>query len=153
MKRITALLTTATALLLLPALALTDESTTLQTIMQGLRDNLVEITDGLLNDDLELVERGATGIATHPRIPPEQVQLVARELGEEMPAFKQFDMRVHDLAVEIGAAAKAGDKTAAIGKFQEMIDGCLGCHITYKDRVAGVLRPAVAELATVTPVS
>ena len=40
--------------------------------MQGLRDNLVEIADGLLTDDLELVERGATGIATHPRIPPEQ---------------------------------------------------------------------------------
>jgi len=35
-----------------------------------------------------------------------------------MPAFKQFDMRVHDLAVEIGAAARAGDKTAAISKFQ-----------------------------------
>jgi hypothetical protein len=106
LKRIAALLTTAMALLLLPALALTDESTTLQTIMQGLRDNLVEITDGLLTDDLELVERGATGIATHPRIPPEQVQLIARELGEEMPAFKQFDMRVHDLAVEIGAATR-----------------------------------------------
>ena len=140
LKRITALLTTAMALLLLPALALTDESTTLQAIMQGLRHNLVEIADGLLTDDLELVERGATGIATHPRIPPEQVQLVARELGEEMPAFKQFDMRVHDLAVEIGAAAKAGDKTAVIGKFQGLIDGCFGCHIAYKDRVANVLR-------------
>ena len=128
------------ALLLLPVPALADESTTLQAIMQGLRDNLVEIADGLLVDDLELVERGATGIATHPRIPPEQVQLVARELGEEMPTFKQFDMRVHDLALEIGAAAKAGDKTAAISKFQGMIDGCLGCHIAYKDRVANVLR-------------
>jgi hypothetical protein len=143
LKPITALLTTtAMALLLLPALALTDESTTLQAIMQGLRDNLVEIADGLLTDDLERVERGATGIATHPRIPPEQIQLVARELGEEMPTFKQFDMRVHDLAVDIGAAAKAGDKTAAMGKFEEMIDGCFGCHVTYKDRVAGVLRPA-----------
>ena len=140
LKRITALLTTAMALLLLPALALTDESTTLQTIMQGLRDNLVEVADGLLTDDLELVARAATGIANHPRIPPEQIQLVARELGEEMPVFKQFDMRVHDLAVEIGAAARAGDKTAAMGKFQRMIDGCFGCHAAYKDRVAGVLR-------------
>jgi cytochrome c1 len=140
LKRITAPLTTTVALLLLPALALSDESTTLQAIMQGLRDNLVEIADGLLMDDFELIERGATGIATHPRIPPEQVQLVARELGEEMPAFKQFDMRVHDLAVEIGAAARAGDKTMAIRGFQEMIDGCFGCHITYKDRVASVLR-------------
>ena len=110
--------------------------------MQGLRDNLVEIADGLLTDDLQLVEHGATRIATHPRIPPEQVQLVARELGEEMPAFKQFDMRVHDLAVEISAAARAGDRSAATGKFQGMINGCLGCHILYKDRVANVLRPA-----------
>ena len=140
MKRISTLLTTAMALLLLPALALTDESTTLQTIMQGLRDNLVEVADGLRTDDLELVERAATGIANHPRIPPEQIQLVARELGEEMPAFKQFDMLVHDLAVEIGAAARAGDKTATISKFQRMIDGCFGCHAAYKDRVAGVLR-------------
>jgi len=142
MNRITALLTTTMALLLLPALASTDESTTLQAIMQGLRNNLVEIADGLLTDDLELVEHGATGIATHPRIPPEQVQLVARELGEEMPAFKQFDMRVHDLAVKIGTAARAGDKTAAMGWFQGMMDGCLGCHITYKDRVANALRAA-----------
>ena len=142
LKRFNAPLTTAIALLLLPVPALTDESTTLQTIMQGLRDNLVEIADGLLTDDLELVERGANGIATHPRIPPEQVQLVARELGEEMPAFKQFDMHVHDLALEIGAAAKAGDKTAAVGKLQGMIDGCFGCHIVYKDRVANVLRAA-----------
>ncbi len=97
LKRITALLTTAMALLLLPVPALTDESTTLQAIMPGLRDNLVEITDGLLTDDL---------------------------------------------AVEIGAAARAGDKTAAIGGFQGMIDGCFGCHIVYKDRVASVLRAA-----------
>jgi len=110
--------------------------------MQGLRDNLVEVADGLLTDDLELVERGAAGIAAHPPIPPEQVQLVARELGEEMPAFKQFDMHVHDLAVEIGAAARAGDKTAAIGGFRNLTDGCFGCHIAYKDRVAKVLRAA-----------
>ena len=108
--------------------------------MQGLRDNLVEIADGLLTDDLELVDHGATGIATHPRIPPEQVQLVALELGDEMPAFKQFDMRVHDLALEIAGAARAGDKIAAIGGFQGMIDGCFGCHIAYKDRVANALR-------------
>jgi hypothetical protein len=63
-------------------------------------------------------------------------------LGEEMPAFKQFDMQVHDLAVEIAAAARAGDKTAAIGRFQGMIDGCFGCHTAYKDRVANVLRLA-----------
>lgn len=128
------------SLLIFPTTALSDETTTLQTIMQGLRDNLVEISDGLLTDDFELVERGATAIANHPRIPPGQVQLVAKELGQEMPAFKQFDTRVHDLAVEIGAAASSGDRATAIAGYQNMVDGCFACHITYKDRVAGVLR-------------
>jgi cytochrome c556 len=129
------------AMLLLPTLAVTNESVTLQAIMQGLGDNLAEIADGLMADDFELVEYGATSIANHPRIPPEQVQIVARELGDEMAAFKQFDKQVHDLAVEIAAAAQAGDSAAAMGKFQAMIDGCFNCHVAYKDRVAEVLRP------------
>ena len=153
MTRITAILSPGTAvrirqwakhtvlvLLLVPAVALTEEPTTLQAIMQGLRDNLVEITDGLLTDDFELVDRGATAIANHPRIPPGQVQLVANELGQEMPAFKQLDIRVHDLAVQISAAAKSGDRVAAISGFEDMINGCFACHATYKDRVAAILR-------------
>ena len=133
-------ISTLLVLMLVPSVALTDEATTLQIIMQGLRDNLVEITDGLLVADFELVDRGASAIANHPRIPPEQVQLVAAELGQEMPVFKQFDTRVHDLAVQISVAAKNSDGPAAIAAFEEMIDGCFGCHTVYKDRVAGVLR-------------
>lgn len=133
-------ISTLLVLLLVPSMALANEATTLQTIMQGLRDNLVEITDGLLTDDFDLVDRGASAIANHPRIPPEQVKLVAAELGQEMPVFKQFDTRVHDLAVQISAAAKNGDGTAAISAFEKMVDGCFGCHTVYKDRVAGVLR-------------
>jgi cytochrome c553 len=127
-------------LLLLPTVVLADETTTLQTIMQGLRDNLVEIADGLLNDDFEMVERGASAIANHPRIPPGQVRLIAAELGNEMPAFKQLDSRVHDLSMQISAAASNGDKAAAISGFGEMINGCFACHDAYKDRVAGILR-------------
>jgi hypothetical protein len=121
-------------------LASADETTTLQTIMQGLRDDLVEISNGLLTDDFELVDRGASAIANHPHIPPAQVQLVAKELGQEMPAFKQFDTRVHDLSVQISTAAIGGDRAAAISGFREMVDGCLACHASYKDRVATVLR-------------
>jgi cytochrome c556 len=129
-------------LFLFSSAAYAGEPTTLQTIMQGLRDNLVEISDGLLTDDFELVEQGATAIANHPRIPPGQVQLVAKELGQEMPAFKQFDTRVHNLAVQISAAARNGDRAATISKFQDLVDGCFACHASYKHRVAGVLRNA-----------
>ena len=130
----------ALVLLLVPAVTLSEETTTLQAIMQGLRDNLVEITDGLLNEDFELVERGASAIANHPRISPGQVQLVANELGKEMPAFKQFDSRVHDLSVQISAAARSGDRAAAISGFGDMLNACFDCHDAYKDRVAAILR-------------
>jgi len=125
-----------------PTIAITGDKTTLQDIMQGLRDNLVEISDGLLTDDFEQVARGATAIADHPQIPAAQVQLVAAELGPEMAAFKQLDNLVHDLSLEINVAAKALDRDTAISGYQRLLEGCLACHHTYKARVAAVLSPA-----------
>ena len=136
-KRMVALI--SAVLFLTPAVALTDKTTTLKEIMQGLRDSLVEIADGLLTDDFVLIARGANAIAEHPHIPADQVQLVAAELGEEMPAFKRFDHRVHHLSLEIKAAAKALDREATVTAYQRMVDGCLACHDAYKDRVAAVL--------------
>ena len=127
------------ALLSIPTLVLTSEPTALQQIMQDLSENLIEISDGLLNHDLALTAKGAKAIAGHPKIPPEQVKIVAQELGPEMPAFKQFDVRVHNLALEINAAATAGDRDAAVNGFHRLVDGCLACHDAYKDRVAAVL--------------
>jgi len=127
------------ALLSIPTLVLTSEPTALQQIMQDLSENLIEISDGLLNHDLALTAKGAKAIAEHPKIPPEQVKIVAQELGPEMPVFKQFDIRVHNLALEINAAATAGDREATVAGFHRLVDGCLACHDAYKDRVAAVL--------------
>lgn len=130
------------ALLITSTAALADETITLKSIMQGLRDGLVEMGDGLLGNDLELVARGALSIAEHPKIPPDQAQLVALELGQEMQAFKRLDLLVHDLALEVHAAATAMDRPAAIEGYQRMIEGCFACHEAYKDRVAAVLANA-----------
>ena len=121
-----------------PGIAASEE-TTLKAIMQGLRDNLVDITDGILRDDLDLVARGADGIARHPRIPPDQVKLVAAELGEEMAAFKQLDSTVHDLSLEIAAAAETMDRESIVSGYHKMVDGCVVCHDAYKDRVSTAL--------------
>ena len=114
-------------------------SPNLKEIMQGLRNDTVEIADGLFLDDFTRVGQAALRIANHDRIPPEQVQRVAAELGAEMPAFKQFDMSVHDLSLAIAAAAKAEDREMAIENFQSMLSGCLACHTAYRARVAAVL--------------
>jgi hypothetical protein len=131
---------TSLIFILVPTIALAGEATTLKEIMQGLRNNLVDISDGLLVNDFERVARGAVAIAEHPRIPAAQVQLVAQELGPEMAAFKQLDTRVHHLSLEISAAARALDRDAAISGYQRIIEGCFACHDAYKERVAVVLQ-------------
>jgi hypothetical protein len=128
-------------LALAPMVAMTDDAPSLKEIMQGLRNSLVEISDGLLTDDFNLVAQGAASIAEHPKIPAAEIQLVAADLGPEMAAFKQLDTRVHDLSLEIAVAAKALDRDAAILSYQRMIEGCFNCHDTYKERVAAALRP------------
>lgn len=126
-------------LIFAPSVSMTSEADDLKEIMQGLRDNLVEISDGLLTDDFEKIAHGADAIAAHPRIPPWQVKLVAAELGSEMPAFKRLDTVVHDLSLEIRAAATTHNRDDAISAYQRLLEGCLACHSTYKERVATVL--------------
>jgi hypothetical protein len=124
------------------AMAATDD---LKEIMQGLLADTNEIADGLLTEDFEKVLNGANNIANHAQIPPEQIQLVAAELGAEMPAFKQMDILVHDLSLEIAAAAKEEDRTRAIADYHRMLNRCFDCHAAYKTRVAAVLSNAVND--------
>lgn len=113
---------------------------TLKEIMQGLRDDVFIIADGMFIDDMDRVAKGAAGIAHHPSIPGNQVQRVAAELGPEMPAFKQLDIRVHDLSLSIISAAESQDRERISADFQQLINGCLACHTSYKERVANVLK-------------
>jgi hypothetical protein len=121
------------------AVAQEESVTSLKTIMQGLRDDTVLILDAILVDDFTSVAEAAVRISDHPRIPPEQIALVAAELGSEMNAFKQFDTAVHDLSVSLREAAEEDDPVRVRRAFQDMISGCLGCHAAYRQRVMSVL--------------
>jgi hypothetical protein len=112
---------------------------TLKVIMQGLRNDVFVIADGMFTDNMKLIAQGAGRIADHPSIPSGQVRLVAAELGSEMPAFKSFDQQVHDLSVSMISAAKLGNRARISQDFQQLINGCLACHALYKERVANIL--------------
>ncbi|MDH4108119.1 MAG: cytochrome c [Gammaproteobacteria bacterium] len=121
------------------AVAQQESATSLKTIMQGLRNDTVSIMDAMLVDDFTAVAEAAVRISDHPRIPPEQVSLVAAELDSEMAAFKQFDTLVHDLSMSLREAAEEGDRFRVQKTFQDMIAGCLGCHLAYRQRVISAL--------------
>ena len=119
----------------------TNSDVDLKKIMQDLQSDAALIVEGLLVGDFESIDDAASRIADHPRIPPSQVALVAAELGSEMPAFKQLDTLVHDLAVSISAAAREADANSVAASYKKMLDGCLKCHASYRERVARVLNP------------
>lgn len=65
---------------------------------------------------------------------------MAKELGPEMPQFKQFDVQVHELSLSIAAAAREKNIDAIWADYQPLVSGCLGCHKTFKGRVSEALR-------------
>jgi len=123
-------------------MAATMEAPTLKEIMQDLRDSLGEITDGLLVDDFDRIATGAMGIVEHAPIPPSQVSQIADELGPEMAAFKLFDEKVHGLSLSMATAASEHDRNTVMRDYQRMVEGCLACHMTFKNRVSEVLNKA-----------
>lgn len=127
------------AIALVPATALTGEDDTLKGIMQALRQNFLDVSDGFLLDDFDKVADGALAIAEHPRIPDDQAKRVADELGPEMPVFKNFDVQVHELSLELYKAAQDGDRVAALAAYQGMFAACIDCHAAFRQRVASVL--------------
>ena len=82
---------------------------------------------------------GANGIANHPHIPAGQIELIAAGLGKEMAAFKQMDTAVHDLSLEIKAAAESHARASVVSGYLKTIEGCVACHNVYKDRVSAAL--------------
>lgn len=126
------------AIVALPVTGMTGD-TSLKAIMQAMRLNFIDISDGFLLDDFNKIADGALAIAEHPRIPPEQVEQVANELGAEMPVFKNFDVQVHELSLELYKTATDRDRAAAVEAYQGMVAACFDCHAAYRERVAAAL--------------
>jgi cytochrome c556 len=122
----------------------TDTDPDLKQIMQTLLDDSVLILNGLLVDDFDSVAAAAARVADHPEIPAKQIALVAAELAEEMVAFKQYDTLVHDLSLAIRSAAHENNRSRAIADYQQMINSCLACHFSYRQRVADALSAEAA---------
>jgi cytochrome c553 len=137
---ITTRLITIVAVLTFAVTAATAENEpTLKEIMQGLRDSLVEMTDGLLLGEADRVSRAARVIAEHPPISEHDRPIIVETLGPEMPAFAHFDQLAHSFSVSIAEAATQGDLARAEREYQQMLGACFACHNAYKTRVAEAL--------------
>jgi cytochrome c556 len=108
----------------------------LKQIMQGMQTDMSAILGGLFTGNLEQVATSAKSIAYHPPIPASQAQKISATLGPQMSNFAQLDRQVHGQALAVLAAADKKDEKKVAEAFQQLVDGCLACHQSYKDQLS-----------------
>lgn len=109
--------------------------------MAGLAQDMARVNTGIWHEDFDLVRQGASSIANHPRIAPDQLAKIKKALGQEFQNFVRFDKDVHGTATELVSAAEARDWSSVLSKYTELRDGCFGCHAAYRERLRPVLAP------------
>lgn len=125
----------------LPSLANnTASEVTFKTVMQGLLTDTQNITEGIVLEDFTLIEKAATNIVDHPK-PDLAIRMkLVKAMGSQMGKFKAKDTVVHDSAVALVKAAQAKNMDAVTQEYQTLINGCLACHTSYKEKVANILK-------------
>jgi len=111
------------------------EDPTLRGIMQELGAQMGRLAEAVVADDLPAAESAAAAIAEHPRPALGERVRILSNLGSDAAAFRRADSAVHEAAVAVGEAAKAGDRAALAARFHALTDACLACHSEFRARV------------------
>ncbi len=117
----------------------TAEEGSLKAIMQQLGIDYVALESAILLQDFDAAAKAAHAIAFHDTPSFGTKMKLMANLRSDMPKFKEADDKVHTLAVETEAAAKAKDMKALIAKQSQMLGACMACHTSYRSRVIEVL--------------
>ena len=116
-----------------------DSTKPLRPLMVTLAQDMDRLATGLWHEDYDLIRDGASSIANHPRIPPDQIAKIKKTLGADFQNFVRYDKAVHSTATELVSAAEARKWSGVLSKYTEIRDGCVGCHTAYRDRLQPVL--------------
>ena len=119
-----------------PALAADqDQAPSLLQIMQQLGRDLNRISDGMWSEDYAAMAAAAQAIADHPQPPVEERTRIIEGLGADAGSFRQGDQDVHDAALAVKAAAEQKDNEQVLQRYIELVQGCMGCHTRFRERV------------------
>jgi hypothetical protein len=120
----------------------------LPALMRGLERDMAAVGTGLWMEDPQAVAEAAHRVAEHPSTTLEYRQAIQEALGDQFPAFVEYDQAVHHSARLLAERAEAG---AAIGELlelqHEVARGCVGCHTAFRSR----LQPAMDRLRSDEP--
>lgn len=122
-----------------PSTADTVDTRPLRLLMVELGQDMNRISDGLWHEDYDMIRRAGRSIADHPKIDSEQMETIRRALGDRFEQFVAYDRMVHDTADRLAAAASARNMQRLLEERNQLTNGCLGCHSTFRTEVRNAL--------------
>ena len=115
------------------------ETAPLKKVMQQLLKDTKILTEALITENYKLIAESSNRIANHQKAKKETRLKLTNAFGQEMIAFKEFDMKVHNAASEINKAANTQDMPKILTNFAVLIEGCQSCHNRFMSRAKTVL--------------
>ena len=112
----------------------------LKAIMQQLGIDFSALESAILVQDFDAAEKAAHAMAFHDTPSLGTKMRLMASLRTDMPKFKEADDKVHNLALELEAAAKAKDVKTLIAKQSQMLSACMACHTSYRSRIIEILK-------------
>lgn len=111
------------------------EPMSLVAIMGLMITEIQQVGHGIFNENYALIEKSAAGIADHPPIRTEDLQLVKETLGQQAEKFEQLDEQVHHHADSMRLAAGRKDMDEILRQYSVVQHGCVECHARFRSRI------------------
>lgn len=103
-------------------------------IMTNLEQNISALQAGIWRGNYELIEKAATALANHARIPKREVRKIRSILGKEgLKNFVAADQYWHKKAKELAAVADRKKMDRVVTLTTELIQRCANCHLKYRE--------------------
>jgi cytochrome c556 len=109
-------------------------------IMYQLMADMNQINEGIFIENYPMIDSAAYRIANHLEINTKQMQIIKKNLGEDVQEFVRIDMVVHDRATSIGKAAQQMKMAEILSQYEILQQSCVNCHNQFRSRLRNKLR-------------
>ena len=116
------------------------ESDELLPIMYQLMADMNQINEGIFIENYPMIDSAAYRIANHLEINPGQMQIIKKNLGEDVQEFVRIDMVVHHYAASISKGAKQKKMSEILSQYNILQHSCVNCHNQFRSRLRNKLQ-------------
>jgi len=109
-------------------------------IMYQLMEDMKQINEGVFIENYPMIDSAAYRITHHLKINPEQMQIIKKNLGEDVQEFVRIDMVVHDRAAAISKAAQQKKMSEILSQYDILQQSCVNCHNQFRPRLKSKLQ-------------